>query len=94
MFCSPGVECTDEWGEAFAAFAQRVLNSWWHDRVSFSEHELISFEFTERLDEHFFAHIRDELFQFPVAFFAAGEMPEEDGFPLANDEAECFFEWT
>lgn len=94
MFASPGVERANEWGEAFAAFAQRVFDSRWHFRIGFSENELIPLQFTEGLDQHLFAHIRDEFFEFPVTLFSAREVPEEDSFPLADDEAERFFEWT
>lgn len=67
MFLPPGIQGTDERGEAEAALGQAVLYPRRDFGVDFAEDKSILFEFTEGLDEHLFAYSGDELLQFPVA---------------------------
>lgn len=67
MFLPPGIQGTDERGEAQATFGQAIFYPRRDFGVDFAENKSILFEFAEGLDEHLFAHSGDELLQFPVA---------------------------
>ena len=92
MFLPPGIKSTDERGEAQATLGQAVFYPRRDFGVDFAENKSILFEFTEGLDEHLFAHSRNELLQFSVTLGPRGEVPEENGLPFADDKPECLFD--
>lgn len=89
---APFAEGAEGLGEGFAEGGEGVGDAWGDFVEVFSGDDGVGLHLAEGLDEHFFADGGEESAEFSEAFWAGGEVPEDEGCPFAAGDFEGGFE--